>query len=171
MESPSNNHSLPHALTDLIDAFSALPGVGRKTAERYAYACLKGDKAKSLRLASCLEALHNGVKRCPITFALIDSSDNVSPLYDSPTRDKATVAVVEDPFDVLAIEATGQFTGTYHVLGGVISPIDGVGPEELNIQNHPWTRFIRAEAPRIITIIVICAGFCPTVASVSVCHD
>ena len=133
MESPSNNHSLPRALTDLIDAFSALPGVGRKTAERYAYACLKGDKTKSLRLASCLEALHNGVKRCPITFALMDSSDNVSPLYDSPTRDKATVAVVEDPFDVLAIEATGQFTGTYHVLGGVISPIDGVGPEELHI--------------------------------------
>ena len=125
--------SLPTALTNLIEAFSALPGVGHKTAERYAYACLKSDKAKSLRLASCLESLHSDVKRCPITFALIDASDEVSPLYSSPTRDKGIVAVVEDPFDVLAIESTGQFTGTYHVLGGVISPIDGIGPDELHI--------------------------------------
>lgn len=129
---PSSN-SLPRALTDLIEAFSALPGVGHKTAERYAYACLKSDKSKSLRLAQCLENLHTGVKRCPVTFALIDGDDEVSPLYSSPTRDKAVVAVVEDPFDVLAIEATGQYTGTYHVLGGVISPIDGVGPEQLHI--------------------------------------
>ena len=68
-----------------------------------------------------------------VTFALIDANDEVSPLYDSPTRDKSIVAVVEDPFDVLAIESTGQFTGTYHVLGGVISPIDGIGPDELHI--------------------------------------
>ena len=71
--------SLPTALTNLIEAFSALPGVGHKTAERYAYACLKSDKVKSLRLASCLESLHSDVKRCPITFALIDASDEVSP--------------------------------------------------------------------------------------------
>ena len=127
------NNSLPKALTDLIDAFSALPGVGNKTAERYAYACLKGDKSKSLKLANCLENLHSGVKRCPVTFALIDSSEDVSPLYSNPARDKKVIAVVEDPFDVLAIEATGQFLGTYHVLGGVISPIDGVGPDELHI--------------------------------------
>ena len=110
-----------------------MPGVGHKTAERYAYACLKSDKSKSLRLAQCLENLHTGVKRCPVTFALIDGDDEVSPLYSSPMRDKAVVAVVEDPFDVLAIEATGQYTGTYHVLGGVISPIDGIGPEQLHI--------------------------------------
>lgn len=130
---PSDNHSLPSALTDLIDAFSALPGVGHKTAERYAYACLKSDRSKSQRLANALATLHDRVKRCPVTFALIDADDEVSPLYDSPTRDKQVVAVVEDPFDVLAIEATGQYNGTYHVLGGVISPIDGVGPEELHI--------------------------------------
>lgn len=127
------NNSLPKALTDLIDAFSALPGVGNKTAERYAYACLKSDKSKSLKLANCLENLHCGVKRCPVTFALIDSSEDVSPLYDNPARDKKVIAVVEDPFDVLAIESTGQFLGTYHVLGGVISPIDGIGPDELHI--------------------------------------
>lgn len=130
---PLVNNALPQALTNLIDAFSALPGVGHKTAERYAYACLKSDKAKSLQLASSLERLHSDVKKCPVTFALIDASDEVSPLYSAVDRDKGVVAVVEDPFDVLAIEATGQFKGTYHVLGGVISPIDGIGPEELHI--------------------------------------
>lgn len=132
--SPDNHDkALPAALVNLIDAFNALPGVGRKTAERYAYACLRGDKAKSLQLATALEALHRDVKRCPVTFALIDASDDVSPLYDGAGRDKQVVAVVEDPFDVLAIESTGQYNGTYHVLGGVISPIDGIGPEELHI--------------------------------------
>lgn len=130
---PVTNHALPQALLNLIEAFSALPGVGRKTAERYAYACLKSNKAKSLQLAESLERLHSDVKKCPVTFALIDASDKVSPLYSDPVRDKQVVAVVEDPFDVLAIEDTGQFKGTYHVLGGVISPIDGIGPEELHI--------------------------------------
>ncbi|MDO4271771.1 MAG: recombination mediator RecR [Candidatus Saccharibacteria bacterium] len=133
MQPQQNNNALPEAMLNLIDAFSALPGVGRKTAERYAYACLKSDKGKSQRLASCLHSLHDDVRRCPITFALIDASDQVSPLYSGPDRDKQLVAVVEDPFDVLAIEATGQFKGTYHVLGGVISPIDGIGPDELHI--------------------------------------
>lgn len=133
MQPQQNNNALPEAMLNLIDAFSALPGVGRKTAERYAYSCLKGDKGKSQRLASCLQNLHDDVRRCPITFALIDVSDQVSPLYNGSDRDKQLVAVVEDPFDVLAIEATGQFKGTYHVLGGVISPIDGIGPDELHI--------------------------------------
>ena len=125
--------ALPAALVDLIDAFSALPGVGRKTAERYAYACLKSNRRISDNLSSSLAKLHGGVKRCPVTFALIDANEEVSPLYDDPARDKTMVAIVEDPFDVLALEATGQYNGTYHVLGGVISPIDGIGPEQLHI--------------------------------------
>ncbi len=125
--------ALPAALVDLIDAFSALPGVGRKTAERYAYACLKSNRRISKNLSSALAKLHGGVKRCPVTFALIDADEEVSPLYGDPARDKTMVAIVEDPFDVLALEATGQYNGTYHVLGGVISPIDGIGPEQLHI--------------------------------------
>lgn len=125
--------ALPAALVDLIDAFSALPGVGRKTAERYAYACLKSNRRISENLSSALAKLHGGVKRCPVTFALIDADEEVSPLYGDPARDKTMVAIVEDPFDVLALEATGQYNGTYHVLGGVISPIDGIGPEQLHI--------------------------------------
>lgn len=130
---PGGKASLPRALVELIDAFSALPGVGAKTAERYAYACLKGDRKKATKLAAALSSLHDSVKRCPVTFALIDADEPVSPLYDAPNRDRTTVAVVEDPFDVLAIEGTNLYKGTYHVLGGVISPIDGVGPEALHI--------------------------------------
>lgn len=129
---PSDYSALPRALNELIEAFSALPGVGFKTAERYAYACLKSDRSKSRQLASTLNALHDKVKRCPVTFALIDTDDEVSPLY-SDDRNKQLVAVVEDPFDVLALESTGQYQGTYHVLGGVISPIDGIGPDQLHI--------------------------------------
>lgn len=130
---PSDYSALPRALNELIEAFSALPGVGFKTAERYAYACLRGDRSKSRQLASTLSALHDKVKRCPVTFALIDTDDEVSPLYSDDRRNKQLVAVVEDPFDVLALESTGQYRGTYHVLGGVISPIDGIGPDQLHI--------------------------------------
>ena len=130
---PSDYSALPRALNELIEAFSALPGVGFKTAERYAYACLKSDRSKSCQLASTLSALHDKVKRCPVTLALINTEDEVSPLYSDDRRNKQLVAVVEDPFDVLALESTGQYQGTYHVLGGVISPIDGIGPDQLHI--------------------------------------
>ena len=110
-----------------------LPGVGARTAERYAYHILKSQPHKSQRLAHSLENLHSNIKVCPVTFALMDKTQNVSPLYEDERRDKKVVAVVEEPFDIIAIENTGQFQGTYHVLGGVFSPIDGIGPEQLHI--------------------------------------
>ncbi len=124
---------LPKALEDLIEALGKLPGVGPRSAERYAYFLLKGDPTKSFKLADALQALHKNIAYCPVTFALIDASEDLSPLYTDPTRDKTTVALVADPFDVVAIEKTGLFKGTYHVLGGLISPIDGVGPDDLKI--------------------------------------
>ncbi len=129
----NGNSALPRALTDLIEAFGNLPGVGARTAERYSYAVLKGDKGKAAKLARSLENLHGRIKLCPKTFALIDAGDDISPLYADSSRNKQLVAVVEEPFDVVALENTGQFKGTYHVLGGAISPIDGVGPAELHI--------------------------------------
>ena len=71
---------------------------------------------------------------CPKTFALIDSHETFSPLYSDPERDKSTILVVEEPLDIYAIEQTKAFTGTYHVLGGAISPIDGITPEQLHIK-------------------------------------
>ncbi len=125
---------LPTALSELIEAFGSLPGVGPRTAERYAYFLLKGEKLSTDRLGKALQGLHDGVGQCQKTFALVDKSQKLSPLYTSPSRDKKVVAVVAEPFDILALEKTGQYSGTYHVLGGLISPIDNVGPEQLHVK-------------------------------------
>lgn len=124
---------LPKALLHLIDELGKLPGVGPRTAERYAYDLLRRDPGIARRLADAMTNLHTGVKYCPKTFALIEKDQDISPLYADSERDKTVVAVVEEPLDVVALERTGQYKGTYHVLGGVISPIDGIGPEQLHI--------------------------------------
>ncbi len=124
---------LPKALQNLIDTLGVLPGVGPRSAERFAYYLLRNDPGKSHQLAAALENLHAQTKYCPKTFALISSDQAVSPLYTDPERDKQLVAVVADPFDIIALEKVGQFKGTYHVLGGLVSPIDGIGPEKLRI--------------------------------------
>lgn len=124
---------LPPALTNLIEALGALPGVGPRTAERYAYYLVRHDAAKSQRLAEQLQALHSGIGYCQKTFALIPANQTVSDLYTDPRRDKQVVAVVAEPFDIVALEKTGQFSGTYHVLGGLVSPIDGITPQQLHI--------------------------------------
>ncbi len=124
---------LPSALQDLIEAFASLPGVGPRTAERYAYYILRSDPAQATRLGEALHSLHDNIKLCPKTFALIEKGQILSPLYTDPKRNKKVIAVVAEPFDISALEKTGQFLGTYHVLGGLISPIDGIGPEQLHI--------------------------------------
>lgn len=124
---------LPSALLDVIEELGKLPGVGARTAERYAYYLLKSSESRAQVLAGSITGLHSKVKSCPITFALINIDEDVSPLYSDPDRDTSLVAVVEEPLDIVAIERTGQFKGTYHVLGGAISPIDGIGPEQLHI--------------------------------------
>lgn len=126
-------HLLPVALEKLIDELGRMPGVGARTAERYAYFLLRADQHINDSLATAIHDVHTLVKTCPITFALIDADDDVSELYSDPERDKTLIAVVEEPLDIVALERTGQFKGTYHVLGGAISPIDGVGPEQLHI--------------------------------------
>lgn len=124
---------LPQALQELIDALGVLPGVGARTAERYAYFLLKTNQHNRNKLASAIAEIDQAVKQCPVTFALIDAREEVSELYSDPERNKQVIAVVEEPLDVVALEKTGLFKGTYHVLGGAISPIDGIGPEQLHI--------------------------------------
>lgn len=125
---------LPPALQRVIEAFGALPGAGPRTAERYAYFLLRSDPAKSDQLARTLNALHDSIGYCSKTFALVEKGKKISDLYTSPNRDKKLVAVVAEPFDIVALEKIGQFQGTYHVLGGLISPIDNIGPEQLHIK-------------------------------------
>jgi recombination protein RecR len=125
---------LPPALTNLIEALGNLPGVGPRTAERYAYFLVRREPAKADQLAHALTGLHSGVRYCPKTFALIAADQEVSPLYADPRRDRTVVAVVAEPLDIVALEKTNSFHGTYHVLGGLVSPIDGIGPEQLHVR-------------------------------------
>lgn len=124
---------LPKSLLALIEQLGRLPGVGSRSAERYAYFLLRHDSDIATSLSKTIAQLHQGVKLCPRTFALIDASEEFSSLYTDENRNKKLVAVVEEPFDVLALERTGEFKGTYHVLGGALSPIDGITPDDLHI--------------------------------------
>lgn len=124
---------LPPSLNDLVDAFGLLPGVGPRTAERYAYYLIRHQGDAADRLADALKNLGGGIGYCKKTYALVPAGKELSDLYTDPGRDKTTVAVVAEPFDLVALEKTGQYHGTYHVLGGLISPIDGVEPEQLHV--------------------------------------
>lgn len=125
---------LPKALENVIEALGHLPGVGPRTAERYAYYLFRSNENLSKNIADALENLHKNVKFCPKTFALIGSDEDCSEFYSNPSREKTTVLVVEQPLDIYAIEQTHQYHGTYHVLGGAISPIDGITPNDLHIK-------------------------------------
>lgn len=125
---------LPPALTDLIETLGALPGVGPRTAERYAYYLVRHDAQTSQKLARTLTDLHGNISYCKKTFALISAHQELSDLYTDPRRNKQIIAVVAEPFDIVALEKTNQFSGTYHVLGGLVSPIDGIGPDQLHIR-------------------------------------
>ena len=138
---------LPKALSDLIDSLTFLPGVGPRTAERYAYYLFRANPKIAENLSDSLSRLHDGVKLCPITFALIDADAKYSPLYVD--RDKHMILVVEEPLDIYAIEQTNQYKGTYHVLGGALSPIDGITPDQLHI-NELVSRVEKDEVAEVI---------------------
>ncbi len=111
-----------------------LPGVGPRTAERFALHLLRQPSSASQRLAEALAKLHDGVAYCQKTGFFVEPGESISHLYSDSDRDKQQVAVVRDALDVVALEKTGHFHGTYHVLGGLISPIDGVDPSQLRIK-------------------------------------
>lgn len=124
---------LPPALEEVMEALGSLPGVGPRTAERYAYFLLKSSPDTAFRISKGLSSLHERVGYCKRTFALIEKGKELSDLYTSPERDKKLVAVVAESFDILALEKTEHYKGTYHVLGGLVSPIDSIGPDQLHI--------------------------------------
>lgn len=124
---------LPPALTKLVEAFGSLPGVGSRTAERYAYYVARHSDINAQKLAEALKDVHAGIGYCRKTFAFVPAGEELSDLYTDPRRDKTVIAVVAEPFDIIALEKTGHYIGTYHVLGGLISPIDGITPDQLHI--------------------------------------
>ena len=120
-------------IDDLAAELSKLPGIGRKTALRLTYHLLKQDPAQSRRLAGALEALVARVRRCSVCNNLTEQDPCA--LCADPRRDQSLLCVVEDASDIGAIERAGEFRGLYHVLGGRLSPLDGVGPEDLAVQS------------------------------------
>ena len=119
------------AIEELVAEFAKLPGIGRKTAQRLTYFLLKQPREESARLARAVAALGERVRACSRCGDLTEADPCA--ICTDPRRDATVVCVVEEASDVAAIERTGEYRGTYHVLGGRLSPLDGVGPDRLNI--------------------------------------
>lgn len=118
-----------------IDAFASLPGVGHKSAMRLTLSLLKQEKTFTYRISDALRDLVDGIQYCEKCHNISDES--ICSICSDETRDSHILCVVESVRDVMAIERTGQYQGLYHVLGGVISPMDGVGPQDLFLHDLP----------------------------------
>ena len=130
------------ALGNLVDQLAKLPGIGRKSAQRLAFHILKQSDQEARLLADAIVEAKEKIRYCRLCYNLTDQE--LCPICSNPDRDSSTICVVEDARDVLALERANQFHGLYHVLHGAISPMDGIGPEQLKIkellqrlQEHP----------------------------------
>ncbi|MFZ0216343.1 MAG: recombination mediator RecR [Candidatus Dormiibacterota bacterium] len=139
--------SLPPALEELIQEFSRLPGVGPKTAQRLAFHVLRLGPDRAEALAAAIEAVKARVGYCTECHNIAEEA--LCPICASTRRDRTQICVVESPLHLLAIERTAEYQGLYHVLHGVISPIDGIGPEEIHIP-HLLDRVRRGEVREVI---------------------
>ncbi len=124
--------AIPAPVTRLIEALAQLPGVGNKTASRLTYFLLRAPASLSENLAQAIADLKTKTRLCPICYNITE--DEPCAICADPQRDASLIAVVEEPLDVLALERTASFNGRYHVLHGVISPREGIGPEQLKIR-------------------------------------
>lgn len=145
---------LPAPVNNLISALERLPGIGPKTASRLAFFLLRSPEDIPLNLAAALQDLKKATGSCRRCFHITLIEQEYCDICQDSRRDESLVCVVEEPLDVLAIERTGIFQGRYHVLMGVLSPIEGVGPEDLKIrplieriQNEPIREVIVATNP------------------------
>ncbi|MBQ7957988.1 MAG: recombination protein RecR [Clostridia bacterium] len=134
-------------LARLIEQFERMPGIGKKSAQRIAFHVLGMSDKEAKNFAQCIIDAHEKIHRCSVCGDLTDAEQ--CPICASATRDKSVICVVENPADVLAFERTREYKGTYHVLHGAISPINGIGPEELNIKSL-ITRAASGEVSEII---------------------
>jgi len=121
----------PAPVTRLIDELRKLPGIGPKSAQRIAFHFLRGTREDASRLSEAIATLLDGIRSCSICYAVTDQE--VCAYCTDPARSDKTICVVEEPHDVVAIEKTRDFRGRYHVLHGSLSPLQGIGPDELRI--------------------------------------
>jgi recombination protein RecR len=120
-----------NALDDVIESLSRLPGVGKKSASRIAHFLLKSDRSLCERLARDVSVLHDRIHPCSTCGAYTE--DELCPVCANPGRDRSLICVVEQPQDVQTIESVREYNGVFHVLGGVIAPLEGVGPDQLRL--------------------------------------
>ncbi|MFZ3069908.1 MAG: recombination mediator RecR [Anaerolineaceae bacterium] len=146
--------ALPDPVQNVIDSFARLPGIGPKTASRLAFYLLKAPDEVSLDLAKALEQLKTETHQCATCFNITLAGEELCEICASPNRDDEVICVVEESLDVLAIERTGVYNGKYHVLQGVLSPIEGIGPDQIKIfpllerlKSHPVKEVILATNP------------------------
>ena len=121
------------ALENAVNHFASLPGIGRKTAFRHVMSLLRKEKEEVIRFGESIATLHDDIMRCKICNNISDT--DICNICSDDKRDKSLICVVENIQDVIAIENTRQFRGVYHVLGGIISPIEGIKPSDLNINS------------------------------------
>ena len=124
----------PAALEDLVTAFARLPGIGRKTAQRLALYVIKSPRREAEVLASAIVAGKDAIVHCTRCFNFTDRGQELCEVCRDPRRDQQVICVVEEASDVIALERSQLVSGTYHVLGGALSPLDGVGPDDLRIE-------------------------------------
>jgi recombination protein RecR len=122
---------IPKPVERLIEELNRLPGIGPKTASRLTFYLLRSPREQVQALAEAIEELQGSVVTCSVCFNIAEASP--CPICNDSQRDRSLICVVEEPLDVLAIERTGEYNGLYHVLHGAISPIEGIGPEDLKI--------------------------------------
>jgi recombination protein RecR len=120
-------------IEEAVDAFASLPGIGKKTALRLTLHLMSQDKDNTVQFTKSLLNMREHIKTCTRCHNISDA--NICDICNDVYRDKSVVCIVEGIRDVMAIEDTGQFRGLYHILGGIISPIEGIGPNELNIES------------------------------------
>ena len=118
-------------VTQLIDELSKLPGIGPKTAQRLTYFMIRMPENNALALSEAIKAIKERIKFCSICHNITEQE--ICELCSNPSRDQSRICVVEEPLDVLVLERTRSFNGVYHVIHGVISPLNGIGPEDLKI--------------------------------------
>ena len=122
----------PTAVTDLIDELKRLPGIGQKTAERLSFFLMRGKVEQAKKLATAIQNLKDKIVLCSTCHGITEADP--CDICSDTTRDHSQICVVEEPHDVYVMENMGYFKGVYHVLMGVISPLDGIGPDDLNIE-------------------------------------
>jgi recombination protein RecR len=123
----------PKPVERLIEAFARLPGIGPKTASRLTYFLLRAPEGESLELAAALREMRTHTRFCSLCFNITSNDADPCLICSDADRDSSKICLVEEPLDVLALERTGEYSGRYHVLHGALSPIDGIGPDDLRI--------------------------------------